>query len=159
MDAESVTVILGSIFSFVSFGVSYIGVIGINLQYTDVELCVVNEFFWWGLNGLFLMIMVMISILEKSSQPSLFIFLVTLCIGTWIPPTAAIISSCESNVLIMTLVEAVWLFTIVVCHMYKKYRNRPPPMAEPLDAPVAVPAISVSGTHVQAREADMAECV
>lgn len=160
MDAESVTIILGSIVSFISFCISYFGVLRINLRYTkDVDICVVNGNFWWGFNGLFLMIIVMISILEEASNACLFIFLVFLTTAAWISPTAAFLSICGTDVLFMVVVEAVWLLSIVAGHVYKKYRNLPPPMAEPLNAPVAVPATSVSGTHVWAREAEVAECV
>ncbi len=132
-----------------------------NIQYTtSVEICVVNMNFWWGFNGLYMMVVVCLAIQDVRSNYCIFICLIILCTSMWIIPTSAFLSTCESsNILSMTIVEVFWSVLIMWSHFYIQNKDRPPPLAEPLDAPVAVPASGTRSRAVQAREADLAECV
>ena len=154
MRVLSVAVTFASIVSFISLCISYFGVLRINLQYTtNVEICVMNRNFWWVFNGFYLMIMVCLIIQDDS------IFLLLFCTGTWIFSTFAYLSICETDILVMTVAEGLWVVMIIWNQVSKKYRDRPPPLAEPFDAPVAIPASGTRARAAQAREADIAECV
>ena len=98
---------------------------------------------------------------EVESRSCFYYFLIAFLSVVWVVHTSAFLSICASDVLIMTVVEVMWLISILSCKFYKQFRNNTPPMAEPLDVPLAVPARSISGTVqvVQAREADVAESV